>query len=88
MRGELRTVLDLGKPVLPVLYQPCEIPRQLRIVQFVDFTGRSPHDAGALNEVLRALAPATVDEPVSAAHPPRPAAGAAGRRPARGGCAT
>src|SRR5437660_4832616 len=35
VRGELRTALDLGKPILPVLYRPCEIPRQLRLVQFV-----------------------------------------------------
>jgi WD40 repeat protein len=72
VRGELRTALDLGKPILPVLYQPCEIPRQLRIVQFVDFTGRSPGDAAALNEVLRALSPVRADDPEPPPEPPAP----------------
>jgi WD40 repeat protein len=58
VRGELRTALDLGKPVLPVLYKPCEIPRQLRIVQFVDFTGRAPDDTVALSQLVEALQPA------------------------------
>jgi len=65
VRGELRTALDLGKPVLPVLYKPCEIPRQLRIVQFVDFTKRSARDASALNEVLQGLSPVLHGEPAS-----------------------
>ncbi len=52
VRGELRTALDLGKPILPVLYQPCEIPRQLRLVQFVDFSGREPEDERALERLL------------------------------------
>ena len=55
VRGELRTALDLGKPVLPVLYQACEIPRQLRVVQFVDFTKQSPSDEIPLTQLLRAL---------------------------------
>jgi hypothetical protein len=57
VRGELREFLDLGKPVLPVLYKPCEIPRQIRVVQYVEFKSRSPHDPAALNEVVRALSP-------------------------------
>ena len=65
VRGELRTALDLGKPVLPVLHQPCEIPRQLRVVQFVDFTGKPAGDEPALNRVMRALG-APLEEPASA----------------------
>ena len=53
VRGELRTALDLGKPVLPVLHEHCEIPRQLRVVQFVDFTNRQPDDEDALNQLVR-----------------------------------
>jgi formylglycine-generating enzyme required for sulfatase activity len=56
VRGELRTALDENKPVVPVLYQTCRIPRQLRLIQRVDFTSRGPDDGAALGQVLRALA--------------------------------
>jgi len=71
VRGELRTALDLGKPVLPVLYQPCQIPRQLRVVQFVDFTKRSADDELALGQLLRALQPGGA-RPVNPLGPPGP----------------
>lgn len=71
VRGELRTALDLGKPVLPVLYQPCEIPRQLRVVQFVDFTKHSPGDELPLGQLLRALQPGA-HRPANPLGPPGP----------------
>ena len=83
VRGELRTILDLGKPVLPVLYKPCEIPRQLRVVQFVDFTQRKPHDVSALNELLQALSPLVTDEHASPLGPAVPAPRPAPPAPAR-----
>jgi len=55
VRGELRTALDENKPIVPVLYQTCRIPRQLRLIQHVDFTARGPDDGAALGQVLRAL---------------------------------
>jgi WD40 repeat protein len=54
VRGELREALDLGKPILPVLYQPCEIPRQLRVIQFVDFSRPGVHKEEALEKLLSA----------------------------------
>jgi tetratricopeptide (TPR) repeat protein len=36
VRGELRIALDLKKPILPVLYESCEMPRQMRLLQYVD----------------------------------------------------
>src|SRR5262245_13799113 len=36
VRGELRVALDQNKPIIPVMYRPCHIPRQLRNVQYVD----------------------------------------------------
>ena len=54
VRGELREALDLGKPILPVLYQPCEIPRQLRVIQWVDFSGPGAHQEEALEKLLSA----------------------------------
>jgi formylglycine-generating enzyme required for sulfatase activity len=55
VRGELRTALDENKPILPVLYQACRIPRQLRLIQHIDFTSSGPDDHILLGQVLRAL---------------------------------
>jgi hypothetical protein len=55
VRSELRTVLDEKKPIVPILYQSCRIPRQLRLIQRADFTSCSPDDVAALNQVLKAL---------------------------------
>jgi formylglycine-generating enzyme required for sulfatase activity len=55
VRGELRTALDENKPIVPVIYQECRIPRQLKLIQHVDFTARGPDDGAALGQVLRAL---------------------------------
>jgi TIR domain len=38
VRGELRVALTLGKPIVPLLYEPCDIPRQLQNLQYLDFT--------------------------------------------------
>ena len=54
-RGELRTVLDEDKPIVPVLYQKCRVPRQLRLIQHVDFTSSGPDDEALLGQVLRAV---------------------------------
>jgi len=55
VRGELRIALDEHKHIVPVLYQTCRIPRQLRLIQHVDFTARGPDDGAALGKVLDAL---------------------------------
>lgn len=55
VRGELQLALDEGKPVVPVLYQACQIPRPLRTTQYVDFTARGSDDPVALGRVLDAL---------------------------------
>jgi formylglycine-generating enzyme required for sulfatase activity len=55
VRGELRTALDENKLIVPVLYQTCRIPRQLRLIQHVDFTACGPDDGAALGQVLSAL---------------------------------
>jgi formylglycine-generating enzyme required for sulfatase activity len=55
VRGELRTALDENKPIVPVLYQTCRIPRRLKLIQHVDFTACGPDDGDALEQVLRAL---------------------------------
>ncbi len=55
VRGELRSALDADKPILPIVYQTCQLPRQLRTVQYVDFTSRGPEAETALKEVERTL---------------------------------
>jgi len=55
VRGELRTALNENKLIVPVLYQTCRIPRQLQLIQHVDFTSCGPDDGAALGQVLRAL---------------------------------
>jgi len=57
--------IDEKKPVVPVLYQACQIPRSLRTIQYVDFTARGIDDPTALGRVLNALGgtPPVPDEP-------------------------
>ncbi len=47
--------LNLAKPIVPVLYQPCDIPRQLQNIQYLDFTSTNDTDArrDALAAALR-----------------------------------
>jgi hypothetical protein len=49
---EVSFALDQGKPVLPVLHRPCEIPFRLRRLQHVDF---STGYAAGLDRLSRAL---------------------------------
>jgi hypothetical protein len=53
--GELRTALDESKPIVPVLLEKCPIPRQLKNIQYVDFTSGDPEDEDALNRVTAVL---------------------------------
>lgn len=45
VRGEMRSALNAGKPIVPVLHRSCEIPRQLQNTQYLDVA-----DAGVLTE--------------------------------------
>ena len=55
VRGELRTALDEKKPIIPVIHRECRVPRQLRTIQYVDFTSRGADDEFALRQLLRTL---------------------------------
>lgn len=72
-RGELRMALEKNKPIIPVLHQPCEIPRRLLTIHYVDFRSTSPDDDRALAMLLQAVgagATADSDAPVSPAPNP------------------
>jgi tetratricopeptide (TPR) repeat protein len=55
--GELRLALNKGKTIIPVLYQSCEVPRQLLRIQYIDFAakGNGPNDFSLISQTLRRL---------------------------------
>ena len=59
VRGEFRTALDERKPVIPVISAECKIPRQLRTIQYVNFSSHGPNDEVALRRLMNTLATAT-----------------------------
>ena len=48
--GELRLALNRDKIVVPVLYQSCEVPRQLLRIQYI-----LRHERGSISQTLRRL---------------------------------
>jgi hypothetical protein len=65
VRSELRVALDEKKPVIPILYQPCRIPRRLRRTQFINLAGKEALDDKTIHRVLEALRSGTVSEPTT-----------------------
>jgi len=55
VRAELRTALDAGKIIVPVLHQECHIPRQLSLIQRVDFIGREPDSPDLVAQLAKVL---------------------------------
>jgi hypothetical protein len=55
IRVELFLALDEDKPIVPVLYQACRIPRLLQPLQYIDCTARGTADDFCLSQILRAL---------------------------------
>jgi tetratricopeptide (TPR) repeat protein len=55
--GELWLALNKGKTVIPVLYQGCEVPRQLLRRQYIDFatSGKGSDDFSLISQTLRRL---------------------------------
>jgi hypothetical protein len=55
--GELRLALDENKIIVPVLYQACDVPRQLRRLQYIDFAtrGKGPDDFSLISQTLKRL---------------------------------
>jgi len=55
VRGEWRTAIDENKPIIPILYQSCRIPRQLKLYQYVDFTSYDITDESILLSIENVL---------------------------------
>jgi len=60
VRGELRTALDENKRIVPILIDTCQIPRQLRLIQYINFIGVDPNDDEKLNQILGVLTAANI----------------------------
>jgi TIR domain len=76
VRGELRTALNENKPIIPVLYQACDVPRQLRLVEYVDFTSSPVDESRAVDQIATAVGSSgSVESPEfkSEGPPPKPA---------------
>jgi hypothetical protein len=67
VQSEWLSAIDEKKVVIPILYQPCQIPRRLKLIQNIDFTSRSPDDEQAIGQILNALKMA---RPVAPLEPP------------------
>jgi MoxR-like ATPase len=80
VQSELRQALNLGKQIIPVLLEPCDVPRRLNLLQYIEVRHRPAGDASLIDSLLRALRPdppgAAVLTPLpdTPAPPPPPAA--------------
>lgn len=77
---EISYALESGKRVIPVLYQPCEIPFRLRRVQYVNLTDDYGKGVSRLKQAL-SLEPAHARRPLD---PPPPAGPAERQAPGVG----
>jgi GTPase SAR1 family protein len=55
VRTELRAALNSGKRIVPLLHRPCEIPRQLLLTQYLDWSGSTAVSAASLDELAEFL---------------------------------
>jgi hypothetical protein len=53
--SEWSWALNENKVIVPILYQPCEIPFRLKPIRYIDLTSRSPDNQDALDKILGAL---------------------------------
>ena len=55
VRAELVTAFDEKKRIVPILYRECQIPRRLRLIQYIDFSVADPGNEAALQDLILAL---------------------------------
>jgi hypothetical protein len=54
VRGEIQAAFDNNKTIVPVLHEKCTVPRVLRLIQHIDFTGRIA-EAEAVEQLAHVL---------------------------------
>jgi tetratricopeptide (TPR) repeat protein len=57
VRSEYHAALEEKKPIVPVIYQSCQVPTRLRVFQAVDFTDSGPGAELSLELLARVLVP-------------------------------
>lgn len=57
VQSELRLALNERKPIVPVILEPCRVPRQLNVIQQIFVKERPPDDPAMLEQIVRAIAP-------------------------------
>jgi hypothetical protein len=55
VQGELRVALNQRKRIIPVIYRPCRIPRQLLLRQHIDFSRSAAPTEAAIDRLANAL---------------------------------
>jgi hypothetical protein len=65
VRGELTVALTTRKHIIPVLHRPSEVPRQLQLRQWIDFTQSTQISDASLDLLVRALRKEGKDRDVS-----------------------
>lgn len=55
VRAEWRVALDKNKPVIPLLYTNCRIPRRLIVYQIIDVTGTESLNTKTIERIVKAL---------------------------------
>jgi basic membrane protein A len=80
VRAEYSYAIDKKKPVVPLVYRPCEVPLRLRILQWVTYAGSLDTLLADLRQALRTHG--VVPTPPAPSAPPTPGSEAPNRTPA------
>lgn len=72
VQSELRQALNLRKRIIPVLLEPCEVPRRLNLLQHVEVRQRPGDDASLIDALARALRPDDPGDPPPTGPPDTP----------------
>ncbi len=69
VRGELRTAIDEKKHIIPILYQSCRMPRQLKLYQYVDLSSYDFKDESILISIENAIKKQGMESQIPIAQP-------------------
>lgn len=55
VRGELHTFFKEKKPVIPIVYRDCRIPRILNVIQHINFMSSDLEDKTKIAELVKII---------------------------------